>query len=168
MTFLKNVIPYLFIIGIVIVVRVYIFIPVTVNGSSMEVTLEDGDILLLNKIKYQFNDIKRFDIVVIDYVDGRPLIKRIVGLPGEYVEYFNDDLYVDDILIEETFIREETVNFKLTDLDYDEIPEDMYFVMGDNRDNSTDSRSIGLIEKNDILGYAGLIIYPFRRFGNAN
>ncbi|MFA5602682.1 MAG: signal peptidase I [Bacilli bacterium] len=162
MGIIKKILPYIFIVLLVIVVRVYIFTPITVNGESMQTALHHGDVILLNKA---YKNIERFDIVVINLNDNKPLIKRIIGLPGEHIRYTNNKLYINNIVIEEEFIREDTENFSLLSLGYNYIPDDMYFVMGDNRNDSVDSRKIGLINKKDIVGKTSLILFPFNRFG---
>lgn len=161
---IKKILPYFIIIGIVVLIRAYVFTPITVNGASMEQSFYNGDVVLLKKM---YNNIKRFDVVVIDLKDGKPLIKRVVGLPGEYVEYKDSNLYINNKLVEESFIKEDTNDFKLTELGYQIIPDDMYFVMGDNRDDSMDSRIIGLIKRDSIVGKASIILFPFSRLGIA-
>lgn len=166
MNIIKKIIEYGSIIVIVILVRIFIVTPVQVEGLSMYKTLDDNDIMILNIIKYKFEDIKRFDIVVINYNDER-LIKRVIGLPGEYIEYKDNKLYVDGNYIKESYLYSKTYDFNLEEYGYSEIPKDKYFVMGDNRMNSTDSRFIGFIDKKDIKGTANLIIFPFNHFGIA-
>lgn len=123
-------------------------------------TLEDGEILILKKYDKSY---ERFDIAVIDY-NGEKLVKRIIGLPGDNIKYKNNKLYVDGEFVEEP-IELETDNFSLLDLGYNTIPEDYYLVLGDNRYNSKDSRMIGLIKKEDILGTTSLRIWPIKKIG---
>lgn len=135
----------------------------------MHPTLEDRQSLLLNKLSYKIGDVKRFDIIVIDTVIvDNPLIKRVVGLPNEHVKYENNKLYINGKVIEEKFKPKKTTNFDLKELGYDVIPKDKYFVVGDNRDNSQDSRIIGLIDKEDIMGKINICFYPFNRLGKVN
>lgn len=156
---------YVFLIFLIIFVRTFIVTPVRVNGSSMYSTLKNGEIMLLNKITYRFNDIKRFDIVVVNTPDDK-IIKRVIGLPGETLKFENNVLYIDGQEVKEPFLNEETSDFDLKDLGYDKIPRDCYFVMGDNRDNSKDSRMIGPVKKNQITGKANLVIFPFKDKGH--
>ena len=156
---------YVFLIFLIIFVRTFIITPVRVNGSSMYSTLKNGEIMLLNKITYRFNDIKRFDIVVVDTPNDK-IIKRVIGLPGETLKFENNVLYIDGQEVKEPFLNEETEDFDLKDLGYDKIPRDCYFVMGDNRDNSKDSRMIGPVKKSQITGKANLVIYPFKDKGH--
>lgn len=128
-------------------------------------TLLDGDIMILDKIGYRINGLKRFDIVVIKY-NNEKIIKRVIGLPGDYIEYKDNNLYVNGKEIKEEYKRDITNNFSLKDLGYEKIPENKYLVLGDNRSISKDSRIIGLIDKEDIEGYTGIIVFPFKRIGN--
>ncbi len=160
----KELISYAIIIIVIILIRTFIVTPVRVNGTSMDTTLKNGEIMILNKLKYKFKDIKRFDIVVVDY-KGEKLIKRIIGLPGETLKYENSILYINDEEVEEYFKNQETLDFDIKDLNYDVIPDNCYIVLGDNRRDSLDSRYLGCIDKKDIIGSANLVLYPFNSFG---
>lgn len=165
MVMIKIIIEYGLIILLVILLRTYIITPVQVNGDSMQDTLFNDDIMLLNIIGYRTNKIERFDIIVFKH-NNESLIKRVVGLPGEFVEYRNNNLYIDGNFITENFIFQyRTTDFSLLDIGYDKVPSDTYFVLGDNRNNSTDSRYIGFISKKNIMGKANFILFPFERFG---
>ena len=162
---LKELYPYVVIIIVVVLIRSFIITPVQVDGLSMKPTLDDNEILLLKKYDHSF---ERFDVVVFDY-QGRRLIKRIIGLPGDYVEYKNDKLYINGERVKENFVRNsETLDFKLEDIELSKVPKDCYFVMGDNRGNSTDSRIIGVINKDLIKGSTNFSIFPFNTFGKIN
>ena len=102
-------------------------------------------------------------IVVFNYNNSK-LVKRIIGLPGEYVEYKDNQLYINNEKIEFE-LDAYTYDFELSELGYKQIPEDYYLVLGDNRTNSLDSRRIGLISKEDILGTTTFTIFPFNKFG---
>ncbi len=156
---LKNVYPYIIVVIVVIIIRSFFVTPAIVDGNSMNPTLYNNNIILLNKLDYKLNEIKRFDVVVVK-VKNEKLIKRVIGLPGEYVEYKDNNLYVDGFLIDEKFKHVTTSDFKLETLGYLKIPGDKYFVVGDNRNNSVDSRVIGLIDKSDILGSVSYKIIP--------
>ncbi len=160
MKYIKSVIPYVIVIVIALLIRTFIITPVQVDGMSMYPTLEDKQILILKKYKKNF---KRFDIVILKYNDDK-LVKRIIGLPGETLEYKNNNLYVNGIKVDDK-LSLETNDFNLKDLGYSKIPKDYYFVLGDNRNNSTDSRIIGLINKKDILGTTNLRIWPLNKIG---
>jgi signal peptidase I len=155
-------IPYALIIILVLLIRTFFYTPVRVNGSSMQPTLYDGDYLILEKFDIR---IDRFDIIVLNYQKER-LVKRVIGLPGEHVKYHDNKLYINDELVTENIDDLETFNFELQDLGFDYIPEDYYFVMGDNRENSTDSRYIGLISKDNIIGKVRFQVFPITNFGS--
>lgn len=173
MKFLKELIPYLVIIVVVIVIRTFIATPVRVDGSSMDPTLKDGDILILNKLSRNY---KRFDIVVVEikqkyYKKGKvnykttKLVKRIIGLPGENIEYKDNKLYINGKVIDDVAL-EETDDFSLKEIyGINKIPSDSYFVMGDNRDGSSDSRmsEVGLIKKDKLLGKTIFRIWPLNK-----
>ncbi len=161
----KEIIPYVVIILLVVLLRSFVITPVQVEGASMDPTLEDNEILLLKKYDHNF---ERFDIIVFNY-NGSRLIKRVVGLPGDYVEYKDNKLYINDKRVKEDFIgTEKTNDFKLEELGYDKIPEGYYFVMGDNRNNSTDSRVIDLVKEDEIYGSTNLSLFPFSEMGRIN
>jgi len=160
MKILKELLSYIIIIIAALLIRTFIFTPVKVDGTSMVPTLQDGEILILKKYDKTY---ERFDIVVINY-NGEKLVKRIIGMPGENIKYKNNKLYVNGKKVEEP-VELETENFSLINLGYNKIPEDYYLVLGDNRYNSTDSRTIGLISKDDILGVTSLRIWPVKKIG---
>lgn len=159
--FVRELIPYLVIIVVVILFRTFIATPVRVEGSSMVPTLKDGDILVLNKLSHNY---KRFDIVVVS-TNKSKIVKRIIGMPGENIEYKDNKLYIDGKVIEDKTV-EATDDFTLKELyGMNRIPDGYYFVMGDNRDGSSDSRDyrIGLIKKENILGKTIFRLFPFNK-----
>ena len=158
--YLKEVISFLVIIVLVLLFKRYIMMPVKVSGASMRDTLWNRDIMLLSRFSNFFGDYNRFDIVVVDN-NNSYLIKRIIGLPTEEVEVLDNKLYINGKYVEETFLREntETKDFKVV------VPKDSYFLMGDNRELSYDSRELGSISKDKIMGKTSLVIFPFKRFG---
>ncbi len=163
--FFLDISKYLIVIVAVIVIVLYVVSLQQVVGDSMSPTLEDGDVLLLNKIHYKLFDVKRNDVVAIEYDDSKYLIKRVIGLPGEHIEYKDNILYINGKGYQETFENDlQTPDFNITSLGVDKIPEDMYFVIGDNRDNSLDSREIGFISRNEILGKTTMKIWPLNEF----
>ena len=161
---IKEIYPYVLVIIAVILIRTYIITPAMVDGESMLPNLQDNNVLILNKLDYKLNDIKRFDIIVVDY-NGEKLIKRVIGLPGEYVEYKDEMLFIDGYNTTENFRHGITNDFKLEKIGYITIPGDKYFVVGDNRQNSKDSRMIGLIDKKDILGSTTYRLFPITKIG---
>lgn len=164
---IKPLLPYIIIIVVVLFIKAFIVTPIKVNGESMYPTLEEGDIMILNKTAYYFNKPKRFDIVVVD-MPNEYLIKRVIGLPGEHIEYKNNTLYVDGKKIEENFKHGKTDDFNIKELGSDTVPSGYYLVLGDNRGNSLDSRELGFMKEEQLLGRTNLIILPFDRIGNAN
>ena len=125
----------------------------------MNPTLNDKDIMILDEISYRFSEIERFNIVVVKE-ENEYLIKRIIGLPGEKIDYNDKKLYIDGKYVKEDFKHMETMDFSTT------LGEDEYFIMGDNRTNSTDSRIFGPISRDEIIGKTSLTILPISRFGN--
>ena len=163
---IKEIYPYIVIIIVVVLFRTFIATPVRVDGGSMDSTLKDGDILILNKLN---NSYERFDVVVIDK-DGTKLIKRIIGLPGENIEYEDNDLYINEELLKD-IETSRTADFTLKELyNIEEIPEGYYFVMGDNRGNSVDSRDyrVGLVKESEIEGTTTIRLFPFNKIGKFN
>ena len=175
----KELVPYIIIIVFVVLIRTFIMTPVDVSGESMYPTLHNKDIMLLYKLRLKTVGIKRFDIVVIDTDEGK-LIKRVIALPGEKIQYKIEDngssrvahLYINGEEVEEKFItdtaRINTCKYENTDTCEGEVtvPEGEYYVMGDNRGVSKDSRMIGTISKKDIKGITSFVILPFNRFGS--
>lgn len=169
---IKEFFPYVLTILVVILIRTFLVTPVRVNGTSMVPTLDHNEILLLKKYDHNY---ERFEIVVFNYeriisytnqqTKKERLVKRIVGFPSEHIRYQDNKLYVNGTLVEENFINTTTNDFDLTELGYKVIPEGYYFVMGDNRNNSTDSRVIGLIKQEDIIGTTNFALFPFEKFG---
>lgn len=166
---LKEIIPYIIILIVVVIVRTYFVTPITVVGSSMVPTLHNKELLLLSKISYKINNIERFDVVVIK--EDEWIIKRVIGLPGENIEYKNKKLYINGKLVEDLYEDGETNDFdmesicNITNIECEngKIPKDYYLVLGDNRKISKDSRSIGLIPKNEIKGKAIVRFWPLNK-----
>lgn len=153
---------YIIVIVIVILIKLFIVTPIKVNGPSMNDTLHNNDVMILNEISYKFSGINRFDIVVVKLKDEY-IIKRVIGLPGEKIMYKDNQLYINGKKVKEDFNHADT-----NDIEELEIPIDKYFVLGDNRVNSTDSRIIGPVSIKDIKGTTSMTIYPFSRFGRKN
>ena len=142
-----------------------------VEGVSMETTLSDGDNLIVDKISYRFRDPQRFDIIVFpfEYQENTYYIKRIIGLPGETVQIDEEGrIYINGEVLDEPYgkevIRPENIGIAANPI---VLGEDEYFVMGDNRNNSSDSRTevVGNIHRDDIIGRAWVRIWPLTKFG---
>ena len=157
---LKELIPYIVIIIVVVLIRTFIATPIKVNGTSMKDTLNHKDTMILNKIDVKLNDLERFDIVVIETGDTY-LIKRIIGLPGETISYKAGKLYINGKNIDDPYYKNENTS----DFESVKIPKNNYFVMGDNRSDSIDSRIIGVIDKKNITGTTKVVIFPFKNIG---
>lgn len=163
--FLLDTVKYVVTIFVILFVIFYVASVTMVVGNSMYPTLKDGEVFILNKFKYRFSDIKREDIISLDYADTKYLIKRVIGLPGEKIDIVNNRLYINDEEYEEDYLSDDLnyKDFHLEDLGYDKIPTDMYLVLGDNRENSMDSREIGLIKKSDINGEIFFRFWPINK-----
>lgn len=158
--FLKDTFKYIIIIAILVLIRIFVLTSAQVVGDSMIPTLSNGDFMFVEQISNKLNSLKRFDIVVVKYDRPSYLIKRIVGLPGEKIKFINNELYIDDYKVEENFGRRGyTEDFEII------LDDNSYFVMGDNREDSGDSRTIGPIDKKDIKGKLFLRLYPFKKIG---
>lgn len=166
--FLSDTIKYIIFIVVILVIAVYVVGLQQIVGPSMTPTLRNGDIVILDKLSYRFSDIKRDDIVALYYADTKFLVKRIVGLPGETVEFKDNKLYINGKYYEEKYLGDDVVtdDFSLKELNYTTIPDDMYLVLGDNRGDSMDSRDsdVGLIPKKDIYGKVRFKIWPINEF----
>ncbi len=166
---LYNSLFLLFVLIITLLIVKYVAQRTTVSGSSMEPMIHDGDSLIVDKLTYRFSDPERFDIIVFpfEYQQDTYYIKRIIGLPGESVRIDEDgNIYINGEILVEHYgaeIIEDPGNA------YNEVilREDQYFVLGDNRNNSSDSRNpaVGLIHRDNIVGRAWLRIFPFDSFG---
>ena len=157
--FLKEYMPYVVIFILVMLVRTFIITPVKVNGTSMDDTLASGDIMLL----YKLANLERNDIVVVGpEVQGSNIIKRIIAMPGEKVKCENGIIYINGKKYNDKFASNITSDFEEIKLSKDE-----YFVLGDNRLVSEDSRYFGPVNEKAIKGEAKLIIFPFKKLGFA-
>ncbi len=159
----------LIIIGLTYLIITFVGQRTRVSGSSMETTLSNGDNLIVDKLTYHFKEPKRYDIIVFPYKyeENTYYIKRIIGLPGETVQiidgytYINGEQLVSDIygaeVMEAAGIAAEPIT----------LGEDEYFVLGDNRNHSSDSRdpSVGILKRKDLMGRAWIRIYPFDKMG---
>jgi len=159
--FLKNNLGFIITIIVIILVRMFAFTPLYVDGISMNPTLEDGDFIILNKLDSSF---ERFDTVVIDEdFSGKGLIKRVVAVAGDKISCKNNEVYVNGEKLEQVFLAEGTYT---EDIDEVTVPEGFYYVLGDNREHSLDSREYGFIDAKYIQGKAEVILFPFSRIGS--
>lgn len=155
--------PALLAICAALFVRYFLITPLEVTGTSMLPQIHDRDELLVK----HFGQIKRFDIITFKLPTGETYIKRVIGLPGDTLEYKDNKLYVNHKYIPEKFLGTQkqniTADFELKELlGVKKVPEDSYFVLGDNRQISRDSRSFGMIKRSWILGKALGIYWPLK------
>lgn len=156
----KEFLPYILILIVILLVKSFVITTIRVNGNSMYSTLHNGDIMILNKIGYQFQSIHRFDIVVLKHGKDT-LIKRVIALPNEKVAYQDNVLYIDGKEVADPYNHYDRGDFEVS------LKNDEYFVMGDNREDSLDSFYFGPVHKKDILGRATFTIFPLNRWGSA-
>lgn len=168
-TILGYILYILVIIGLTWMIVTFVGQRTRVSGQSMDTTLQDGDNLIVDKISYRFHDPSRYDIIVFPYKyeENTFYIKRIIGLPGETVQvkdgytYINGKKLTSDIygreVMDEPGIAEEPIK----------LGSDEYFVLGDNRNHSQDSRDpyVGVLKRSDLMGRAFVRIYPLNKFG---
>lgn len=154
-----------FAISIFLFVYLLILQPHKIKGASMEPNFHDGEYLLTDKVSYRLGEPKRGDVIVFrappTYKDE--FIKRIIGLPGEEVKVQNGNIYINGRELDEKYLPKETYVMAGRFTQEGQtitVPEDSYFVLGDNRDHSLDSRSIGTVERQYITGRAWIVYWP--------
>lgn len=163
---------FLVILLIIVFIRGFVLIPVGVIGNSMKNLLHPDDYVLMEK----FSKIKRNDVVVLKDSNGNHLIKRVVALPGENIKVVKDTLFIDEKKQSENFLKKQkqkdqsgipyTADFSLEELTGKKtLSKNEYFVMGDNRRMSKDSRDFGPVKKSEIIGKARLVYFPLKHFG---
>ncbi len=151
-----------FLIALVLYLTVNAFLPrILVVGKSMEPSLHHNDRVIVNRLAYHLGEVDRGDVVVFKRDDGRDYIKRVIGLPGDTIEVLGGHVYVNGLMIAEPYIMMPVIRDKPVDT----IPLGMVFVMGDNRNDSSDSRSWGPISVDDLTGKALLVYWPPANFG---
>ncbi|QIL46657.1 signal peptidase I [Vagococcus coleopterorum] len=182
---LSNIIWFVGLVAVMLLVRHYVFTPVVVSGKSMDPTMQDGE----RVFALRFGDIDRQDVVTFPAPDEqkKSYIKRVIGLPGERVRFEKGQLFVNDKLVKEPYLDKYQSKLPdgeylttimnrqgeiITDFDlqalpgnYVTIPEGKLFVMGDNRQNSKDSRIFGLIDEETISGNVKFVFWPPSKFG---
>lgn len=155
-------------LAISVVLYLFFMTPHEVVGSSMFPTYQNGEHLIANKILYTISKPKRGDVVIFKYSEEQDFIKRVIGLPGERVSIKDGKYYVDGTLLKESSYLDSTVYTSGGEVLHEgeelEVPQGMYFVSGDNRPHSSDSRAFGPIDLPDIKGKVWLIYFPFDRF----
>ncbi len=144
-----------------VIVRLFVVAPSMVSGPSMQKTMESGDLVMVNKLLYLFRSPQRGEIVVFETPDEEDLVKRVVALPGETIEAKNQRVYINGKELKEPYLDPNTVTADFVKV---KVPPNHVFVMGDNRSNSKDSRSLGTISYDQIIGRADLIYWPLNHF----
>ncbi|TWI56143.1 signal peptidase I [Halalkalibacter nanhaiisediminis] len=152
------------------IVRAFLFTSYEVQGESMVPSVYDGERFIINKIGYGFSEPNRFDLIVFHANEEDDYIKRVIGLPGDKVEVKNDVLYINNEPVDEPFLEQRkeglgsqpyTNDFAIPEV----VPEGHVFVLGDNRPNSLDSRRIGFIPNDKIVGKVDLRFWPIAEAG---
>ena len=166
---LEWIVYFAIIVGLTYLIITYVGQRTMVSGDSMETTLSNGDNLIVDKISYRFRDPERFDIIVFPYKyeDNTYYIKRIIGMPGETIQIIDGYVYINGEYLESDIYGNEVMEYASLASSPIELGEDEYFVLGDNRNHSSDSRdpSVGVLTRDDLIGRAWLRIYPFDEMG---
>ncbi|KKK36431.1 signal peptidase [Mesobacillus campisalis] len=151
-------------------IRIFFFTSYIVEGESMMPTLEEGNKLVVYKIGFQPEELERFDVIVFHANKKEDYVKRVIGLPGDEIEYRNDELFINGKKVDEPFLEKYrakafngslTGNFTLEEITgKKKVPEGQLFVMGDNRHGSWDSRHFGYIPVKEVVGKVNLRYWP--------
>lgn len=167
---------------LVLIIRWLLFMPFIVDGPSMEPNFLTGERVIVNKVLYKFREPHRGEVIVFHVPEeGRNFIKRVIGVPGDKIRYEGDDLYVNDQKVDETYLKEaieqahsegqlynngslgSSPNFPNERFTEDVVPEGHIFVMGDHRNNSKDSRMIGFVDQDEVIGRSDVIFWPLNK-----
>jgi len=159
-----------FAVAIFLFVYLLILQPHKIKGDSMQPNFPDGEYLLTDKVTYRLDEPKRGDVIVFKAPTGNgdEFIKRIIGLPGETIFISNGEVYVNDVILQESYLSDTIYTSSASFLNEGKkvtVPEKSYLVFGDNRPRSSDSRVFGFITKDDITGRAWLVYWPMQSAG---
>lgn len=144
-------------------IRAFIFAPIVVDGESMLPTLHDRERLIVNKAVYLYSEPKRGDIVVFHATENKDWIKRVIGEPGDVVKVEDGVLYVNNNVVEEPYLKAGETGIVTNDF-VEIVPDHYFFLMGDNRPNSRDSRIIGSVPSTAVVGRADFVFWPVSSF----
>ncbi|MCH5584983.1 signal peptidase I [Shimazuella sp. AN120528] len=142
---------------VAVIIRGFFLEPTYVQGPSMLNTMRTGDKIIINKLVYWFTSPARGEIIVFHSKEDRDLIKRVIGLPGDTIQVKNNHVYINGKILSEPYL---TYSTQTSTIPLIKIPSNHLFVMGDNRENSTDSRELGPIPIDQIIGRAEFIYWP--------
>ena len=161
--FFKDTFKYIVVFVVVLLLFIFVIGLQQVIGPSMSPNFNEGDILLINKLSTKFREPRREEVIVVSQSE-KYMIKRVIGLPGDKIEFKDNKLYINDQEYKESYLKDDVItnDFKLSDLGVDVIPENKYLVLGDNRTNSLDSRNYGLIERKNIIGIKLFRLWPIK------
>ncbi len=162
--FFRDTLKYIIVFIIVLLLFIFVIGLQQVVGPSMSPNYKEGDILVVNKLSYKFRNPKREEVVVVSQSE-KYMIKRVIGLPGDIIEYKDNKLYINNQEYKESYLKDDVItnDFKLSDIGVEgAIPEGKYLVLGDNRTNSLDGRNYGLIDKKQIIGITWFKIWPLK------
>ncbi len=163
--FFKDTFKYIVVFVVVLLLFIFVLGLQQVVLPSMSPNYVEGDVLMVDKLLYRFRKPKREDVIVVTQSE-KYMIKRIIGLPGEKIEFKDNKLYINDQEYVESYLNKDVVtdDFKLSDIGVEgTIPDNKYLVLGDNRSDSLDSRNYGLIDISNIVGITGFRIWPIKR-----
>lgn len=158
------------VVALVISIVLYIFVmtPHEVIGNSMYPSYKNGEYLMANKISYRINDPQRGDVIIFEYQENQDFIKRIIALPGDTIMLKDGQFYINDFLLDESNYLSDAIYTNggeyLKEGESKMIPQEQYFVVGDNRPQSSDSRTFGPVKEEDIKGKAWIVYFPFSEF----
>lgn len=169
--YFRKIIPVVLLaIALAFIFRSFLFASYIVDGESMQPTLYDGNLLMVNKIVYDLKDVDRFDVIVFHANEEYDYVKRVIGVPGDEIEYKDDKLYINGQFVKEEFLepfkkmndkKPYTNNFTLEENTGEkQVPDGKLFVMGDNREASLDSRKFGFVSVHQLVGKVDIKYWP--------
>lgn len=162
--FLRDASKYIIVFVVVLLLFIFVVGLQQVVGPSMSPNYNEGDVMVVNKLSYEFRNPKRGEVVVVT-AQEKYMIKRVIGIPGDKIEFKDNKLYVNDQEYKESYLKDDVVtnDFKLSDIGVEgAIPDGKYLVLGDNRTNSLDGRNYGLIDKKNIVGISMFRLWPLK------